>query len=107
MFLFESIVKKTFDADANALDHIQKLHAYVPGQQPQSEGWVKLNTNENPYPPSPEVAKAITREIEQLRRYPEPTCRKLRTAIGERFGLTADNVIISNGSDNILDLIRA
>ena len=98
-------MKKTFNADANALDHIRKLHAYVPGEQPQGEGWVKLNTNENPYPPSPKVAEAIVSEVEQLRRYPEPTCLKLRTAIGKRFGLNADNVIIGNGSDNILDLI--
>ncbi len=98
-------MKKTFDADAKALDHIQRLSAYVPGQQPQGAGWVKLNTNENPYPPSPKVAQAIAGEIERLRLYPEPTCLKLRTAIGERFGLTADNVIIGNGSDNLLDLI--
>jgi histidinol-phosphate aminotransferase len=98
-------VKKPFDADSNALDHVQKLDAYVPGKQPHGEGWVKLNTNENPYLPSPKVAKAVACEVEQLRRYPEPTCLKLRTAIGERFGLTADNVIIGNGSDNILDLI--
>ena len=98
-------MKKTFDADAKALDHVQQLHAYVPGQQPQGEDWVKLNTNENPYPPSPAVAKAIAGEIAKLPRYPEPTSLKLRIAIGERFGLTADKVIIGNGSDNILDLI--
>ena len=89
----------------NALPHIQKLKAYVPGQQPTEDGWVKLNTNENPYPPSPEVAPAIAAEINQLRRYPEPTSLKLRTIIGERFGLTGRNVIIGNGSDNVLDLI--
>ena len=44
-------MKKTFDANARALPHVQELHAYVPGEQPQGEGWVKLNTNENPYPP--------------------------------------------------------
>jgi len=98
-------VKKNFDAYANALDPIQKLDAYVPGQQPQGAGWVKLNTNENPYPPSSRVAEAVAGEVGRLSRYPEPTCRKLRTVIGERFGLTADNVIIGNGSDNILDLI--
>ena len=98
-------MKKTFNADVNALVHIQKLHAYVPGQQPQREGWVKLNTNENPYPASPKVAEAIAGEVGKLRRYPEPTSLKLRTVIGKRFGLTADNVIIGNGSDNILDII--
>ena len=98
-------MKKTFDADAKALDHIQQLYAYIPGQQPQGDGWIKLNTNENPYPPSPKVAQAIAGEVEKLRFYPEPTGLKLRMKIGERFGLAADNVIIGNGSDNILDLI--
>lgn len=98
-------MKKNFDADAHALDHIRRLHAYVPGRQTQGTGWIKLNTNENPYPPSLKVAQAIADEVERLRLYPEPTCLNLRTVIGERFGLTADNVIIGNGSDNILDLI--
>ncbi len=98
-------MKKTFDALQRALPHIQDLHAYVPGEQPQGDGWVKLNTNENPYPPSPQVGKAIARELDLLRKYPEPTSAKLRAAIGQRFGLTHQNVIIGNGSDNILDLI--
>jgi histidinol-phosphate aminotransferase len=98
-------VKKIFNAEKGALNHIRKLHAYVPGEQPQGGGWVKLNTNENPYPPSPKVEEAVADEVKKLRYYPEPTCLKLRTAISERFGLTADNVIIGNGSDNILDLI--
>ena len=98
-------MKKFFNPKTNALPYIQELKAYVPGKQPIGEGWVKLNTNENPYPPSPQVAKAMADEISQLRRYPEPTCLKLRTIIGERFGLTAQNVIVGNGSDNVLDLI--
>ena len=98
-------MKKKFDANARALGHVQQLHAYVPGEQPQGEGWVKLNTNENPYPPSPRVGEAVAAEVAQLRRYPEPVSQQLRTVIGERFGLTAQNVIIGNGSDNILDLI--
>jgi histidinol-phosphate aminotransferase len=98
-------MKKTFDANARALLHVQQLHAYVPGEQPQGEGWVKLNTNENPYPPSPKVGEAVAGEVSKLRRYPDPVSFRLRAAIGERFGLTAKNVIIGNGSDNILDLI--
>jgi histidinol-phosphate aminotransferase len=98
-------MKKTYDAQALALPHIQDLHAYVPGEQPQGEGWVKLNTNENPYPPSPKVGQAIASEINLLRKYPEPTSAQLRAAIGARFGLAEKNVIIGNGSDNILDLI--
>ena len=87
-------MKKKFNANARALAHVQQLHAYVPGEQPQGEGWVKLNTNENPYPPSPRVAEAVAAEVAQLRRYPEPVSQELRTVIGERFGLTAQNVII-------------
>lgn len=98
-------MKKSFDALTNALPHIQDLHAYVPGEQPQGEGWVKLNTNENPYPPSPKVAAAVSQEVEKLRLYPDPVSKKLRQVIGERYGLTAANVIIGNGSDNLLDLI--
>ena len=98
-------MKKTFDAVAHALPHIQALHAYVPGEQPQGAGWVKLNTNENPYPPAPGVAAAIAPEVDQLRLYPEPVSGSLRSAIAQRFGLGAGNVIIGNGSDNLLDLI--
>lgn len=98
-------MKKSFDASNRALPHVQNLHAYVPGEQPQGEGWVKLNTNENPYPPTPKVGVAVAREVADLRKYPEPVSQKLRAAIGARFGLTEQNVIIGNGSDNILDLI--
>lgn len=98
-------MKTKFNAKQRALPHIQQLHAYVPGEQPQGDGWVKLNTNENPYPPSPKVGPAIAAELENLRLYPEPVSAKLRKAIGERFGFTAENVIIGNGSDNLLDLI--
>ena len=98
-------MKKTFDANSRALPHIQDLHAYVPGEQPQGEAWVKLNTNENPYPPSPKVTEAVAHEVENLRKYPEPTSVKLRELIGARYGLGQSNVIIGNGSDNILDLI--
>lgn len=98
-------MKREFNAESCALEHIQKLHAYIPGEQPQGEGWVKLNTNENPYPPSPKVAAAVAGEVDKLRLYPEPISAKLRAAIGGRFGYSARNVIIGNGSDNILDLI--
>lgn len=98
-------MKKTFDALSRARAHIQDLHAYVPGEQPQGDRWVKLNTNENPYLPSPKVAEAVDAEVASLRKYPEPTSARLRAAIGQRYGLTPQNVIIGNGSDNILDLI--
>jgi len=98
-------MKKSFPAESSALPHVRALHAYVPGEQPQGEGWVKLNTNENPFPPSPKVGEAIAAEAPKLRLYPEPVSRRLRVAVGERFGFSESNVIIGNGSDNLLDLI--
>ncbi len=85
--------------------HIRALSPYVPGEQPQGGGWIKLNTNENPYPPSPKVAPAVAAEVERLRLYPDPTSRRLREAIGQRFGHPADGVVIGNGSDDILSMI--
>lgn len=98
-------MKKPFDIDHHAQPHVLDLHAYVPGEQPKGDGWVKLNTNESPYPPSPVVNTAITDELNALRLYPEPTSHALRAAIGSRFGLAASNVILGNGSDNLLDLL--
>jgi histidinol-phosphate aminotransferase len=88
-----------------ARPHVQALEAYTPGEQPQGTGWVKLNTNENPYPPSPRVHAAVQAELANLRKYPEPTSARLRRAIAHSYGLEANQVIIGNGSDNILDLI--
>jgi len=94
-----------------ALPHVASLHAYTPGLQPTEPGWVKLNTNECPYPPSPRVAEALRREIGadggSLRLYPNPKSAPLRAAIAAHHGhsLTAENVIVGNGSDDILNLL--
>lgn len=92
-----------------ALPHIPKLHAYTPGLQPAEPGWVKLNTNECPYPPSPRVAEALRREIGEdgasLRLYPNPKSAPLRAAIAALHGLGENNVCIGNGSDDILNLL--
>lgn len=100
-----------------ALPHIAKLHAYTPGLQPTESGWVKLNTNECPYPPSPRVAAALLREIgtgteagASLRLYPNPKSTPLRAGIAqlharEHPGLTAAHVCVGNGSDDILNLL--
>jgi histidinol-phosphate aminotransferase len=92
-----------------ALAHIPKLHAYTPGLQPSGPGWVKLNTNECPYPPSPRVAEAVRRELGEdgaaLRLYPEPTSADLRRVVGAMHWLAAQNVCIGNGSDDILNLL--
>ncbi len=98
-------MKKSYDAHRHALPHVQQLHAYVPGEQPEGGDWVKLNTNESPYPPSPKVAAAVADEIEALRLYPEPASARLRAVIGARFGLDGSGVILGNGSDNLLDLL--
>ena len=92
-----------------ALPHIAKLHAYTPGLQPTEPGWVKLNTNECPYPPSPRVAEALHREIGEdgaaLRLYPNPKSTGLRAAVAKLHGLREENVCIGNGSDDILNLL--
>jgi histidinol-phosphate aminotransferase len=82
---------------------IAQLKAYVPGEQPQTEGWVKLNTNECPYPPSP-LALAAIRDAtsDKLRLYPDPNGTALKGAIAKQFGLGVDHVFLGNGSDEVL-----
>lgn len=97
------------DVQRLTLPHIERLHAYTPGLQPTESGWVKLNTNECPYPPSPRVADAIRRELsgdgEALRLYPNPRSAPLRNYVGRLHGLTEDHVVIGNGSDDVLNLL--
>jgi len=91
------------------LAHVAQLHAYTPGLQPTEPGWVKLNTNECPYPPSPRVAEALRREIGEegasLRLYPNPKSVPLRQAVAKAHGLREENVCVGNGSDDILNLL--
>ncbi|HEU4719965.1 MAG TPA: histidinol-phosphate transaminase [Gemmatimonadaceae bacterium] len=100
------------DPSSLALPHVASLHAYTPGLQPTDAGWVKLNTNECPYPPSPRVADALRRELGDdgatLRLYPNPRSTPLRAAVARLHGLAEENVCIGNGSDDILTmLVRA
>lgn len=79
------------------------LQPYTPGEQPQDMQYIKLNTNENPYPPSPKVIKAITKaECSRLRLYSDPQVKPLVSAIARANGVGEENVIVSNGSDEIL-----
>jgi len=79
------------------------LEPYVPGEQPRIENLVKLNTNENPYPPSPLAVEAIRQAAANgLERYPDPTSLALREAVARRHGLQADQVFAGNGSDEVL-----
>ena len=92
---------------------IAAMAGYVPGfQPPDAERWIKLNTNENPYPPSPRVREAILRELggdgEALRKYPDPGSRAMREAAAQLYGVPVEWVITANGSDELLNnLIRA
>ncbi len=88
-----------------ALPHIRAMKPYVPGLQPQESGWTKLNTNENPYPPSPAVQAAIQRELCHLRLYPAPDSRPLRQALAAHHGVGEDWVIAGNGSDDTLNML--
>lgn len=84
---------------------VQQFQAYTPGEQPQVEGLIKLNTNENPYPPSPAVARALVETAaEVLRFYPDPLCAALRERIAEQQGCRVENVFVGNGSDEVLRL---
>ncbi len=79
------------------------LTPYVPGEQPKLANLVKLNTNENPYPPSPKVIAALAETAdERLRLYPDPTSQVLREAIAAFHGLAAEQVFVGNGSDEVL-----
>jgi histidinol-phosphate aminotransferase len=82
---------------------VSKLRPYVAGEQPRIPGLIKLNTNENPYGPSPRALEAIGQAADdRLRLYPDPTATELREAIAARFGLEADEVFVGNGSDEVL-----
>jgi len=88
---------------------VRELTAYTPGEQPQAAGLIKLNTNENPYPPSPAVARALKEfPAESLRLYPDPACTAVRERVAELCGVPPAQVFAGNGSDEVLRLaIRA
>jgi histidinol-phosphate aminotransferase len=88
---------------------IRKLHPYVPGEQPGIEGLIKLNTNENPYPPAPAVRRAIRAATDaRLRLYPNPSAQPLREKLAELHHCKPENIFVGNGSDEVLALaVRA
>ena len=78
----------------------------MPGEQPQDRRYIKLNTNENPYPPSPQVVLAIKNAAEgDLRRYPDPSARELRQKAAEVYGVPPEQIIAGNGSDDLLSIL--
>lgn len=78
------------------------LTPYTPGEQPQGQTFIKLNTNESPFPPSPGTIKAASREAERLQLYSDPDCRALTAALAGRYGVSQDQILVTNGSDDIL-----
>jgi histidinol-phosphate aminotransferase len=84
------------------------LEAYVPGEQPTGLGWVKLNTNESPYPPGPAVIAALQVQLDgALARYPQPTAQDLRACAARRYGVPVERIFAGNGSDEVLRLLVA
>lgn len=85
---------------------IEQMRGYVPGEQPQAGKFIKLNTNENPYPPSPAVGRAIAAVLERgLSRYPDPMAGAFRRRAGEVLGVDPDWILCGNGSDDILTIV--
>lgn len=86
--------------------YVRKVVPYIPGEQPDREKMIKLNTNENPYPPAPGVVRALREfDTDRLRLYPEPTCKVLVDAIAEYYGLDSSQVFTGVGSDDVLAMI--
>ncbi len=88
---------------------VERMSGYVPGEQPKVANLIKLNTNENPYPPSPKVLEALRGAIDgRLRLYPDPMSSGLRAKLGKIHGFEPDEIVIGNGCDDILNLcVRA
>ncbi len=83
-----------------------RLTPYTPGEQPQDRSYIKLNTNENPYPPAPGVERLLRSfNAEELRLYPDPDSSALREVIAEEYGLSPEEVFVGNGSDEVLSLL--
>ncbi len=84
-------------------EYVRKVTPYTPGEQSKELDIIKLNTNENPYPPSPKVYEAIKNvEVEELRKYPDPAVSDLRLAIANRFNKIVDEVFVGVGSDDVI-----
>ncbi len=84
-------------------ENVERMEGYTPGFQPKGEGWVKLNTNENPFPPSPKVIEALHQAVDgRIRLYPDPLADRVREKIGSVYGFEGECVIVGNGCDDIL-----
>ena len=97
--------RKSYIVHRNSLVRplVRRLHPYVPGEQPKIKGLIKLNTNENPYPPSPRVLRTVKAAVDgRLRLYPNPTAERLREKLAKLHGCKVENIIVGNGSDELL-----
>ena len=85
-------------------EQYRAMEAYTPGEQPRDMQYIKLNTNESPYPPAPSVVEAMTAEqVELLRLYSDPTAKNLKEKLAGLYGVKPENVFMSNGSDEVLN----
>lgn len=85
---------------------IRRMRGYIPGEQPQDKRYIKLNSNENPYPPSPQVLDALHRAIgADLCLYPDPVANRLRDVAAARYGFRRENLLVGNGSDDLLTML--
>ena len=88
---------------SNWREHVRKVVPYVPGEQPNKPGMIKLNTNENPYPPAPGVQKVLDEfSADSLRLYPDPAVTELTTCLADYYGVGKDQVFVGVGSDDVL-----
>ncbi len=87
--------------------NVLAMAGYTPGEQPRLDGLIKLNTNENPYPPSPRVAAAIEEFLRagRLRKYPDPSGKHFRDTAGQLLGVDPEGILIGNGSDDLLTIL--
>ncbi len=87
-------------------ERFKGLKPYVPGEQPGDAEYIKLNTNENPFPPSPRIREVLsTFDLDGLRLYPDPLFKKLRKKLADKYGLTPGQVFAGNGSDEVLSFV--
>ena len=95
------------EADMSWEENVRKVIPYTPGEQPKIANIVKLNTNENPYPPAPgvtEAIKSLAENVSELRKYPAPNCDLLEEAVSEYYGLSREKVFVGVGSDDVLSM---
>ncbi|WGT67945.1 histidinol-phosphate transaminase [cyanobacterium endosymbiont of Epithemia clementina EcSB] len=83
---------------------VEQTSGYIPGEQPRTNDFIKLNTNENPYPPPLEIFEGLQQELTKVRLYPDPVSTQLRKAAAKVFGVSSVNILAGNGSDDILNI---